>query len=158
MQSLVLELLWRSQPSTQQVSSKPTPGSEEPGRPRQREWHNGFHEKAVYRQGQRGGRVRFFSPASIRTLIRLSAGCMLGYVLKWALQSSSRARPQAPQPYVRSRPLYAASNPELGCHLPLTERLIDFARDPEVVQQDSESSCHGYDGPLLRVLAASSPA
>jgi hypothetical protein len=50
--------------------------------------HDGFHEKANFRQGQRGGHLTFRVPCvSIRILWSpWWDRCTLGYFLGWALQ------------------------------------------------------------------------
>ena len=61
--------------------------------------------------------------------------------------------PEGTQAIRPQSPVYAAFVPVLGCHLPLTEGLIDLSGYPEVMEQNSQSPGDGHHRPLPRVLS-----
>ena len=78
--------------------------------------------------------------------------CMLGYVLDGALQSDRRTR--GVLAIVRSHPVRGNLEATLaGSLLRLTDRYVDFAGDPEAMEQYSKLAGHGDDGALLATLA-----
>jgi hypothetical protein len=65
-------------------------------------------------------------------------------------------RAQSPEPGVRFG-VFKPSSCLCRCQsvlLRVVQRLVFLTTDPEVVQQDRQFSCHGDDGALLRVFAA----